>query len=391
MEKNFLKNNINTKGITLVSLIITVVIMLILAGISISMLTGDKGLFDRTKKVVNEYELAKQNESTELQNLINSIDLYLNGTYENVLLEVVDKDATFFTLKVSILNLDAQISKYEIYVENTLIQTIETSEKIITYTIDEMERNTEYKCKVKVYTVNEECFESEEITLKTDIIATGDFVNYSVIVNDVEYNKWRILHKDLNGHMEIVCYNGPTFNLGNKENNEEGAKFDYANCIYLLNEASEPYKQGTFGYKARHLGSNPTNPLEYDIISEDYIYYGTEINEYTVQEHYLYDLNAVQKFNSEQKFYYIYTWLSARWINTTTSEENITDYEFRVRCIGNNGALSSKYLYIINSIGNKIIDGQHYALAPVVALESGVKINTNIGDGSENNPWGLTL
>ncbi len=45
----------------------------------------------------------------------------------------------------------------------------------------------------------------------SDLLKPGHFVNYSVEVDGVTYDKWRILHKDINGHMEIVCYNGPSF------------------------------------------------------------------------------------------------------------------------------------------------------------------------------------
>ena len=38
----------NEKGITLIALVITVILMLILAGVAISALTGDGGLFDKS-------------------------------------------------------------------------------------------------------------------------------------------------------------------------------------------------------------------------------------------------------------------------------------------------------------------------------------------------------
>ena len=40
--KQMLKNQIN-KGITLIALVVTIIVLLILAGISISMLSGNKG------------------------------------------------------------------------------------------------------------------------------------------------------------------------------------------------------------------------------------------------------------------------------------------------------------------------------------------------------------
>ena len=50
MEKNLRKNN----GITLIALVITIVILLILAGIAIAALTGDNGLFSRAQQAKEE-------------------------------------------------------------------------------------------------------------------------------------------------------------------------------------------------------------------------------------------------------------------------------------------------------------------------------------------------
>lgn len=44
----------NNKGITLVALIVTVIILLILAGISVSILTGDNGIIKQAGNVKNE-------------------------------------------------------------------------------------------------------------------------------------------------------------------------------------------------------------------------------------------------------------------------------------------------------------------------------------------------
>lgn len=49
-----IKNNYNKKcrasGITLIALVVTIVVMLVLAGVSISMLTGDNGVIAKSKE-----------------------------------------------------------------------------------------------------------------------------------------------------------------------------------------------------------------------------------------------------------------------------------------------------------------------------------------------------
>ena len=64
------------KGITLVALIITVVVMLILAGVAISAIVGGEGLFSKVRETVSIYENAQQKEQEEISNLINEIENY---------------------------------------------------------------------------------------------------------------------------------------------------------------------------------------------------------------------------------------------------------------------------------------------------------------------------
>ncbi len=68
-----LKSN---KAITLVALIITIIILLILAGVSLSMVLGENGLINKAQSSVNAYQQAALNE----QNLLQSIEDYM-GNY----------------------------------------------------------------------------------------------------------------------------------------------------------------------------------------------------------------------------------------------------------------------------------------------------------------------
>ncbi len=66
------------RAITLIALIITVVVMLILAGVAISILTSDDGLFEKTRSSAEAYEVASQKEEEQINDLMNSIDIYIN-------------------------------------------------------------------------------------------------------------------------------------------------------------------------------------------------------------------------------------------------------------------------------------------------------------------------
>lgn len=51
--------SLGEKAITLIALVITIVILLILAGVTITMTLGQNGLFTRAKVVIKEYEQAE--------------------------------------------------------------------------------------------------------------------------------------------------------------------------------------------------------------------------------------------------------------------------------------------------------------------------------------------
>ena len=56
----------NSKGITLIALVVTIVVLLILASISISVLTGDNGIINNSKEAKEDTEIAEEKETVEL-------------------------------------------------------------------------------------------------------------------------------------------------------------------------------------------------------------------------------------------------------------------------------------------------------------------------------------
>ena len=64
----------NSKGITLVALIITIIILIILAGVSIGILTGQDGLISKAKDAKQNMELATIEEQTKLNTLYDRLE-----------------------------------------------------------------------------------------------------------------------------------------------------------------------------------------------------------------------------------------------------------------------------------------------------------------------------
>ena len=62
------------KGITLVALVVTIIVLIILAGVSIAMLTGDNGIIKKVKDAKTKTEDAAKNENQILSNIEDYID-----------------------------------------------------------------------------------------------------------------------------------------------------------------------------------------------------------------------------------------------------------------------------------------------------------------------------
>ena len=62
------------KGITLVALVITIIVLLILAGVTISLVVSDNGVINKAKGAKTNMGNAQNRENEELQNLSNFMD-----------------------------------------------------------------------------------------------------------------------------------------------------------------------------------------------------------------------------------------------------------------------------------------------------------------------------
>ena len=64
-------------GITLVALVVTIIVLLILAGVAISLTIGNNGIFTRAQNATKIWNEATKNEQKEMDNF--------NQTYDQVL------------------------------------------------------------------------------------------------------------------------------------------------------------------------------------------------------------------------------------------------------------------------------------------------------------------
>ena len=76
MNKENLRKKKQNQGITLVALVITIIVLLILAGITLSMVLGPNGIIERAKQAKEQTEEAQRQDEAQLADL----EDYINGT-----------------------------------------------------------------------------------------------------------------------------------------------------------------------------------------------------------------------------------------------------------------------------------------------------------------------
>ena len=69
----------STAGITLVALVVTIIVLIILAGVSISLVLGDNGIITKAREAKTNYQTAAENEKTTLDSLYEEMNTKIAG------------------------------------------------------------------------------------------------------------------------------------------------------------------------------------------------------------------------------------------------------------------------------------------------------------------------
>ncbi len=95
-DKKIMKTKIKQeKGITLIALVITIVVLLILAGVSINAIFSENGIINKAKDAQNKMNQATQNDLIGL----NELDKLISSLTDKTTEETVPKIAMFDTEK----------------------------------------------------------------------------------------------------------------------------------------------------------------------------------------------------------------------------------------------------------------------------------------------------
>jgi len=100
----------NMKGITLIALVITIVVLIILAGVVISLSLGENGIFNKAKFATEEYANEQEKEEATLADYENKIDSYIGNARETTQIGISGYSnllkATEKSIKIAEYNLD---------------------------------------------------------------------------------------------------------------------------------------------------------------------------------------------------------------------------------------------------------------------------------------------
>jgi type II secretory pathway pseudopilin PulG len=97
-EQKIMKNFKTQKGITLIALVITIIVLLILAGITINLTIGQNGIITTAQQAGKNYQQAAEDEQTQLAEFFTQTDDIINEVY-NIGDEVTVGGESFYVLE----------------------------------------------------------------------------------------------------------------------------------------------------------------------------------------------------------------------------------------------------------------------------------------------------
>ena len=104
------------KGITLISLVVTIIVLIILASVTINVLFGENGLITMAQKAKNEYEEAAKNEEQQLAGIFGKNFADYNGQLNVVNGKLVNQYNEIITLKGLV---GGNVSQYSIHYQES--------------------------------------------------------------------------------------------------------------------------------------------------------------------------------------------------------------------------------------------------------------------------------
>lgn len=273
------------KGITLIALVVTIVVLLILATISIAMLGGDNGIINQAQKAKEETEISEEKEKVEISainaagkdkwgeitedNLEEELNKNIGKRNEDYILEKSGNEflVTYISSKRNYyIDSNGNVNKYEIVEDETPWELAGSGTETDPYLIESIEDLVAFSNNVN----SGEQYSGKYIKLTTDLDFNISF-SYNDSTTKVLEKTNRIIEKDSNGiELKTALTSGTGFNpiggashnigfYGNFDGNGKKIKNIYINrpdeknVALFSNEASGSYGDIRIGGNIKNL------------------------------------------------------------------------------------------------------------------------------------------
>ena len=375
------KNEGQSRGITLIALIITIIILLILAGVAINMVLGQNGLLNNSKEATQKYKKSQENEELSLI-LTNyymakleddNIDL---GTYlnENNAILKEEKDGNYIIeyngdeYTIAKENLDSKREEQEVIV------TENGEEKTITVANMAKEPKKYYGARVTNYNQggNYRIFYIDKEN------KYGDGVNTVYLISDEYYVEKQYISYEYNTNKTRIRRMNPMWSsyIGNLE---ESSWNNNAKAAAYLCETTkwESYRDST---KANYVIGGPSLEMYADSYNQTH-----EENSlvYTCNT----STNGTYSTNNE-KGYFIGvkgSYSNNGWYTETQTIDNSQNIiyikENKFTLLASPSAIDVNYVSIVNGQNRRVSydDFQNtFVVRPLVSLKSDIEIKIEI-------------
>lgn len=266
-------------GITLIALVITIIVLVILAGVAISLTIGENGLLNKAKYAKEEYKLAQAREELELEILQVQTKIMeeqkRNATLED-LLNLIDTDKYDIVLYYTPL-----ASNEETQVKATYSKVKEISSgimfvvdsKLVINDVKLMDENESLK--ISNFEVSIENANGSYLTINANSAATNDgsaIELYKYYINgekvrEQEESTYTVTDLELNTEYSIKVI---VVDEDGKEKTSNIKKYTTANVQYL-------YKNGdtcdtiTGGWTVEGIAMSDTSALQPNLLKKEYL------------------------------------------------------------------------------------------------------------------------
>ena len=152
----------NTQGITLISLVVTIIILLILSGIAITTLTGDNGILAKTKLAKEQTEIEKEKEIVKL-----AVNAVISTTTNRIEKDLLQSELNKLTTdgKTEVYDYNKKLQVY--FIESKRYYEIDQDSSVKLIHVTNGEKKITIKC---VNSKNQIISEIEQLTLNDSIL-----------------------------------------------------------------------------------------------------------------------------------------------------------------------------------------------------------------------------